>query len=76
MKINFRIQNANGTFYNAGTGLNSWFTLEDARKTFNPDNGQKIVEICRHTEDILWEVCTTPLREKNSISKNDKQMYK
>ena len=28
MKAKYRIQNENGTFLNAGTGLESWFTLD------------------------------------------------
>lgn len=54
MNTNFRILNPNGTFLNAGTGIDSWFTLEDARKIVNYAAGQKIVEI--ENCQILWEV--------------------
>ena len=38
----------------AGTGKNSWFTLEDARKIVNRKNGEQIVE--SDGINILWEV--------------------
>jgi hypothetical protein len=53
MKQNYRIQNENGTFLNAGTGLNSWFNLLDARKIVNYKIGQRIVE--SDGVNILWE---------------------
>ena len=53
-KIDYRIQNADGTFLNAGTGIDSWFTLETARGIVNYDQGQKIVE--SDGINILWEV--------------------
>lgn len=40
---NYRIQNADGTLLNAGTSLNSWFTIEQAREIINRGIGQKIV---------------------------------
>lgn len=52
--IRFRIQNANGTFLNAGTGLDSWFTLEAARKLVNYEIGQRIIE--SDGVSVLWEV--------------------
>jgi len=52
MKAKYRIQNENGTFLNAGTGLGSWFTLEDARKIVS--EGQRIVE--HDGVNILWEI--------------------
>lgn len=51
---NYRIQNENGTFLNAGTGLDSWFTLEDARKLVNYEIGQRIIE--SDGVRILWEI--------------------
>ena len=51
--MQYRIQNLNGTFLNAGTDLNSWFTLEQARKIVNYEIGQKIVE--HDGVNILWE---------------------
>ena len=50
----YRIQNENGTFLNAGTGLESWFNLEDARKLVNYEIGQRIVQ-CDGI-NILWEI--------------------
>ncbi len=52
MKAKYRIQNEDGTFLNAGTGLESWFTLEDARNEVK--EGQRIVE--HDGINILWEV--------------------
>jgi hypothetical protein len=54
MKAPYRIKRSNNTFKNAGTGLNSWFTLEDARKKVNYSEGEKIVE--SDGVNILWEV--------------------
>lgn len=53
-KTNYRIQNTDKTIHNAGTGLESWFTLEDARNEVNYDKGQRIVE--SNGVDILWEI--------------------
>lgn len=54
MKSNYRIQNEDGTFLNAGTELDSWFTLEEAYKTVNYKIGQRIVE--HDGVNVLWEV--------------------
>lgn len=54
MKVKYRIQNANGTFLNAGTGEDSWFTLEVARKLVDYDKGQRIVE--HDGVNLLWEI--------------------
>ena len=43
MKSDYRIKNADGTYLNAGTDLNSWFTIDQARKIVNREIGQKIV---------------------------------
>lgn len=51
---NYRIQNANGTFVNAGTDLASWFTLNDARKIVDYGKGQRIIE--SNGVDVLWEI--------------------
>ena len=53
MKTTYRIQNANGTYLNAGTGIDSWFTLERARELVNYDNEQRIIE--SDGVNILWE---------------------
>ena len=52
-KATFRIQNANGTFLNAGTDEGSWFILNDARDLVDYDAGQRIIE--SNGVDILWE---------------------
>lgn len=54
MKKKYRIQNSDGRFYNAGTGRDSWFTLEDARKIVNYEKGQRIIE--SDGVNILWEI--------------------
>jgi hypothetical protein len=53
MKLRYRIQNSDGTIHNAGTGMDSWFTLDDARKIVKRDDGQRIVE--SDGVSILWE---------------------
>ena len=54
MKATYRIQNIDGTIHNAGTGNDSWFTLEDAKKIINYKNNQRIIE--SDGVNILWEV--------------------
>ena len=54
MKASYRIQKADGKFLNAGTDLNSWFHLEEARKTVKREEGQRIIE--SDGVNILWEV--------------------
>ena len=54
MKTNYRIQNANGTIQNAGTGIDSWFTLDIARGLVDYTKGQRIVE--SNGVNILWEI--------------------
>jgi len=54
MKANYRIKNENGTFLNAGTGENSWFTLEEAKVLVNYQYGQKVIE--SDGVNVLWEV--------------------
>lgn len=50
----YRIQNEDGTFMNAGTGLDSWFCLERARELVNYEIGQRIIE--SDGINVLWEV--------------------
>ena len=50
----YKIKNANGTYLNNGTGLQSWFTLEQARKIVNYSIGQQIVE--NDGVNDLWEI--------------------
>jgi hypothetical protein len=52
--IKYRIKKDDGTFLNAGTGENSWFTLDDARKLVDYSKGQIIVESDGMNE--LWEI--------------------
>lgn len=54
IEIKYRIQNKNKTFLNAGTGNDSWFNLQDARKLVNYEKGQRIIE--SDGVHILWEV--------------------
>jgi hypothetical protein len=54
VKTNYRIQLQDGRLLNAGTGKESWFSLEDARSLVNREDGQKIVE--SNGIYILWEV--------------------
>ncbi len=53
-RAKYRIINSDKTILNAGTGLNSWFFLEDAREIVDYSKGQKIVE--HDGMDILWEI--------------------
>ena len=50
----YRILKADKRFLNAGTGLDSWFTLEQARKLVDYTTGQMIIE--SDGVNILWEV--------------------
>ena len=52
--MKYRIQNNDGSFYNAGTGLDSWFTLEQAKAIVNYEAGQRIVE--HDGVNVLWEI--------------------
>ena len=54
MTIKYRIQNADGKIFNAGTGEDSWFSLEEARKLVNYEKGQRIVE--HDGINVLWEI--------------------
>jgi hypothetical protein len=53
-EYNFRIKKPCGIFVNAGTGLPSWFTLDQARKLVKPD--QVIFQFCPITGEKLWEI--------------------
>ena len=50
----YKIKNANGTYFNNGTGLQSWFNIEQARKIVNYSIGQQIRE--HDGVNDLWEV--------------------
>ena len=52
--MKYRIQTADGKILNAGTGLESWFSLDHARTLVNYDEGQRIIE--SDGVNILWEV--------------------
>ena len=54
MKATYRIQTKDKKFLNAGTDLPSWFTLEQARKIVNYNEGQRIIE--SDGVNVLWEV--------------------
>ena len=50
----YRIQTADRKIKYVGTGENSWFTLEQARKLVDYSKGERIVE--HDGVNILWEV--------------------
>lgn len=52
--VRFRIENTDGRLFRAGTGLDSWFTLEKARELCDYNKGQRIVE--SDGVNILWEI--------------------
>lgn len=52
--MKYRIRKVDGRFLNAGTGLDSWFTLENARKIVNYENGETIIE--SDGVNVLWEI--------------------
>lgn len=54
MKYKYKIRNVDGTYLNNGTGLQSWFTLEQARNIVNREIGQQIREHDGMYD--LWEV--------------------
>ncbi len=54
IKTDYRIQNQDKTYLNAGTDKGSWFSLENARKTVDYSKGQRIVE--HDGMDVLWEI--------------------
>jgi hypothetical protein len=56
MQAKYRIQNANGTFFGTASDIGSWFTLERAKQLCDHNKGQRIVQICNKTSEILWEV--------------------
>jgi hypothetical protein len=54
MKAKYRILTADKKILNAGTGLDSWFTLEKARQLVNYEKGEIIIE--HDGVNILWEI--------------------
>jgi len=52
--MKYRILTADGKILNAGTGLDSWFTLEQARNIVDYSTGQMIYE--SDGVNLLWEV--------------------
>ena len=52
---NYRIQLSDQRFKFAGTGQDSWFTLESARQKVDYKKGERIVE-CHTLHGVLWEV--------------------
>lgn len=55
-KTAYRILTADGRAKNAGTGRPSWFTLEEAKREYDPGAGEIIIEIDPGTGRKLWEV--------------------
>lgn len=54
--IRYRIHTKNGRIKYAGTGYDSWFTLEKARELVNDKKGEMIYEYDLKSMDPLWEV--------------------
>ena len=52
--IKYRIETKDHKFKFAGTGLNSWFTLSEAKLLCNRIKGERVVECNGY--GILWEV--------------------
>ena len=52
--MKYRIQTSEGKILFAGTGKDSWFTLDQARKIVDYDKGQRIIE--SDGVNILWEI--------------------
>ena len=52
--LRYRIQTADLKFKSAGTGDDSWFTLERAREIVDYEAGERIVE--HNGVNVLWEV--------------------
>ena len=50
----FRIQKQDGRFVNAGTGLESWFTFEQAKNLVKPQ--EIILEFNSPGGQKLWEI--------------------
>lgn len=54
METSYRIQKEDGTIKYAGTGTDSWFNLETARKKVEYAKGEIIIE--HDGVNTLWEV--------------------
>ncbi len=54
VKTSFRIETASRKIKFAGTGENSWFTLDKARKLVDYSKGERIIE--SNGVETLWEV--------------------
>ena len=52
--MKYRIQKADKTILNAGTGEDSWFSLDSARELVNYEKGERIIE--SDGVNILWEI--------------------
>ena len=55
-KLAFRIHKANGRIKHAGTGKDSWFTLEGAKKDVDKKKGEMIYEYNLKTMNPMWEI--------------------
>lgn len=54
-KSNYRIHKKCGRIKYAGTGIDSWFTLEDAKKDVDYSAGEMIMEYNMKTMEPMWE---------------------
>jgi hypothetical protein len=52
----YRIHTADRKIKYAGTGLDSWFTLDQARQKVDPSRGEKIYQYSGPGGDPLWEI--------------------
>lgn len=55
-KSKYRILTKDRRIKNAGTGKDSWFTLDEARKIVNTQKGEKIYEWNMYTMEPMFEV--------------------
>jgi hypothetical protein len=55
-KTTYRILTSEGLVKYTGTTIGSWFTLEDAKKLVNRNNGEMIYKFSMQTMTRLFEV--------------------
>jgi hypothetical protein len=55
-KLQYRILTSEGLAKYTGTTIGSWFTLEDAKKLVNRNNGEMIYKFSMQTMTRLFEI--------------------
>ena len=55
-KTNYRILTSEGNVKFTGTSIGSWFTLEDAKKLVDRNNGETIYQFSMQTMTRLFEI--------------------